>query len=147
MKVFLESCCGCRKTRWSPFWLSDNDSYWVTIIFNSHRLWGRSVYLCWCSHQLWASTPLGGIFLIARCLASPYPRLPALCRQDTTYTWRLVDAVTPSAFLIFWFVFKYFFEPVFFFSMSLSLKTTRQSSMRRLQPIKKELSGKLQIYI
>ena len=46
-----------------------------------------------------ASTPSGGIFYL-QLLASPYPRLPALWRQDTTFTWRLADAVITLTFVI-----------------------------------------------
>ena len=33
-------------------------------------------------------TPLGGGVLDSPILISPYPRSPALCCQDTSYTWR-----------------------------------------------------------
>ena len=38
--------------------------------------------------------PFRGNFFTCAFLTSPYPRLPALSHQDTTFTWRLADAVT-----------------------------------------------------
>ena len=67
---------------------------------DDHRLWGRSVYLwrCMTSSEL---PPLQGELLYFLLLASPYPRHPALWRQDTTFTWRLADAVTTLMFVSF----------------------------------------------
>ena len=44
--------------------------------------------------------PFRGNSFTCALLASPYPRHPALCRQDTTFTWRLDGAVTTLMFVI-----------------------------------------------
>ena len=60
---------------------------------------GRSVYLMTMHTSAPSFHPFRGNSFTCALLASPYPRHPALCRQDTTFTWRLDGAVTTLMFV------------------------------------------------